>query len=366
MDETTVAVYQRQATEWRDRRTPTERDRAAALATAARSGPAGDRPVADLGCGSGGYTTALGRPAVAIDAARAMVELTAGAAPGAWAVQADLEALPLRRGALGGAWARCSYVHVARARVPLALADLHRALVPGAPVAIRALQGDQELDVMEGDDFAGRRYSAWPPGLLADVLAGAGFTVDELVEEADTPRGPQLWVRATRARTLPDTVGPGMRLLVCGLNPSLYAADAGIGFARPGNRFWPAAVAAGLVARERDPRAALVDHGLGLTDLVKRATAAAAELTPEEYRDGLARVTRLVTWLRPRAVCFVGLAGWRAAVDRRAAPGRQARDLGGVPVYVMPSTSGLNAHSAPAALAGHLRAAAALADGGAA
>jgi TDG/mug DNA glycosylase family protein len=100
-----------------------------------------------------------------------------------------------------------------------------------------------------------------------------------------------------------------------------------------------------------------------MTDLVKRATVAAAELRTEEYRAGLARVERLVTWLRPGAVCFVGLAGWRAAVDRRARPGVQPDGLAGVPVYVMPSTSGLNAATPLAALVEHLRAAAALADG---
>ena len=169
--------------------------------------------------------------------------------------------------------------------------------------------------------------------------------------------------RATRARTLPDTVGAGMRLLVCGLNPSVYAADAGVGFARPGNRFWPAALAAGIVTTDRSPDRALADHGVGMTDLVKRATPRADALTADEYRAGVERVRRLVAWLRPGAVCFVGLAGWRAAVDRKAVAGVQTADLGGVPVYVMPSTSGLNARVPPAALADHLRAAAHLADG---
>jgi TDG/mug DNA glycosylase family protein len=186
-----------------------------------------------------------------------------------------------------------------------------------------------------------------------DLLVGAGFTVDDVTDEV---------VRATRARTLPDTVGPGMRLLVCGLNPSLYAADAGVGFARPGNRFWPAALAAGLASTDRSPDRALADHGVGMTDIVKRATVAAAELTADEYRTGLARVDRLVTWLRPGAVCFVGLAGWRAAVDRRAGAGVQPAGLGGTPVYVMPSTSGLNARTPLAALTDHLRAALALAS----
>jgi TDG/mug DNA glycosylase family protein len=165
--------------------------------------------------------------------------------------------------------------------------------------------------------------------------------------------------QARRARSLPDTVGPAMRLLICGLNPSLYAADAGVPFARPGNRFWPAALAAGLVTVDRDPDHALRHHGVGMTDIVKRATVAADELTTVEYQGGLARVERLVRWLRPGAVCFVGLAGWRAAMDRRAQPGRQPEDLAGVPVHVMPSTSGLNARTSLSELEGHLRAAAA-------
>ena len=63
-----------------------------------------------------------------------------------------------------------------------------------------------------------------------------------------------------------------MRLLVVGLNPSLYSADVGVGYRRPGNRFWPAALGAGLVTRDRDPSHALRVHGVGMTDLVKRAT----------------------------------------------------------------------------------------------
>lgn len=100
----------------------------------------------------------------------------------------------------------------------------------------------------------------------------------------------------------------------------------------------------------RDPGAALRDHGIGMTDLVKRATPRAADLSTAEIREGTARVERLVRWLRPRAVCFVGLAGVQ--------PG----GFGGVPAYVMPSTSGLNARSRPADFTRHLRAATALAD----
>jgi double-stranded uracil-DNA glycosylase len=180
---------------------------------------------------------------------------------------------------------------------------------------------------------------------------GAGFAIERVTGAR---------VRARRLLTLPDTVGPTMRLLVCGLNPSVYSAERGVGYARPGNRFWPAAVRAGLVTRELDGRHALLVDGVGLTDLVKRATVAASELAGDEYRAGVERLTRLVTWLRPGAVCFVGLAGWRAAVDRTAVPGPVAAGFAGTPAYVMPSTSGLNARTSLQELADHLRAAAGL------
>jgi TDG/mug DNA glycosylase family protein len=129
-----------------------------------------------------------------------------------------------------------------------------------------------------------------------------------------------------------------------------------VGFARPGNRFWPAATAAGLVTRTHDPVHALRVDGVGMTDLVKRATPRADELTRDEFVHGAGRVERLVEWLRPRAVCFVGLSGYRAAVDRRAATGWQPEPFGGRPAYVMPNPSGVNAHATPAVLTEHLRA----------
>jgi TDG/mug DNA glycosylase family protein len=166
-------------------------------------------------------------------------------------------------------------------------------------------------------------------------------------------------------RPLPDRIGPGLRLLVCGLNPSLHAVEAGVGYVTPGNRFWPAMLAAGLVTRDRDPDHALHVHRIGMTDLVARATPRAAALTTAEYRAGLAELEAKCERYAPGAVCFVGLAGWRAAVDRRAVAGVQERLVGGRPAYVMPSTSGLNAATPLAALVDHLLAAAALADGSA-
>jgi len=310
---------------------------------------------------------------VALDAARAMLDLVPEVAPTAWRVRADLHDLPFRSQALGAAWASRSYVHVARSGLPLALADLHRSLAVGARVELWLFAGDHDLDPFADDDFPGRRFSAWAPDHLADVVEGAGF----VGVEVDAPHGTagrpvasgegtrrddhHLVVRAARGRTLADQVGPGLRLLSVGLNPSLYAADAGVGFARPGNRFWPAALAAGLASVPRDPRHALQHHGLGMTDLVKRATVGAAELTAAEYRAGVARLERLVTWLQPGVVCFLGLAGWRAAVDRTAASGPIEGGFGGRPAYLMPNPSGLNASSTLDDLAQHLRRAAALA-----
>jgi double-stranded uracil-DNA glycosylase len=351
MERATVDVYERRAADWLARRPPRRVD--AARDFAARVSPGEVR--VDAGSGPGSYTARLGAPVVALDAALAMVRLAASQAPGAWPVQGDLEALPFRRGTLAGAWARASYLHVERERLPLALAELHHALRVGAPVDLTMKRGDYEGWELPGDDFPGRFFACWAPPDLADVVVGAGFVIDDF--EADSE---WIVVNGRRARTLPDTVGPRMRLLLCGLNPSLCAADAGVGFARPGNRFWPAALAAGLVTRDRDPLHALRVHGVGMTDLVKRATVGAAELAPAEFRQGLLRVWRLVARHRPGAVCFVGLTGWRAAVDRRAKAGLQPNRIGDVPVYVMPNTSGLNARVRVDELADHLRAAAAL------
>jgi TDG/mug DNA glycosylase family protein len=363
MDRPTVDVYERGAADYRRRRRSYAPERATAFAAGLLAG--GVR--IDLGCGPGHDLPHLGTPTVAVDAAPAMVAEARRHHPGTPGLVADLAALPLRPGSVAGVWASKCLQHLARPRLPLALAGLHRALAPGGVLDVTVFGGEGDGRTGPDDDFPGRLFTWWQPDSVVDVLVGAGFTIDDVAGTAAADRAGsdhgKLCVRATRARTLPDTVGAGMRLLVCGLNPSVYSADAGVGFARPGNRFWPAALAAGIVATDRSPDLALADHGIGMTDIVKRATVAAAELTADEYRAGLARVERLVAWLRPGAVCFVGLAGWRAAVDRRAAAGIQPAALAGVPVYVMPSTSGLNARTPLAELAEHLRAAARLADG---
>jgi double-stranded uracil-DNA glycosylase len=354
--ETTVAIYDDRGLTWAaSHRTPGQRPLAEAFARRVGAG----LPRLDLGCGAGRYAGLLGSPVVGLDASAVMLEACRDQFPDGRYVQADLEALPFARGSLAGAWSWMTHLHVPKLRLPVALWDLHRVLAVGAPFELQVLAGGYEGDGLVGDDLGGRFFAGWEPEALVDVVTGAGFEVEPGSVVVD---GDEVRLRAVRARTLADTVGPGMRLLVCGLNPSLFAADAGVGFARPGNRFWKAAVAAGVVTSERQPLQALRVDRVGMTDQVKRATRAADELTPEEYRVGLSRLTRLVEWLQPGAVCFVGLAGWRSATTNKAVAGRQEALLGGRPVYVMPSTSGLNARTSPAQLTDHLRAAAALAD----
>lgn len=356
MRDPTIDVYDRRAHEWERARVGSTTDHAATFARDVRRDDA-LAVVTDLGCGPGWYAADLGPgPVVALDASGAMLELVGRRAPTARRVQADLRALPLRSGALDAAFASKSYVHLARTEVPLALADLQRSVRVGGLVELVAFGGDLEHGPLPDDDFVGRRFSSWPEDLLRAVVEGAGFEIVSV----DTTHG--IRVRARRSRTLPDFVAADMAMLCVGLNPSIYSADRGVGFARPGNRFWPAALQAGLVTRDRDGVHALRAHGIGMTDMVKRATARADELDPDEYRDGFARIERLVTWLRPRVVCVVGLGGWRVAVDRTATAGRQPDELAGAPVYVMPNTSGLNGRTSLGDLTAHLRAARSLAD----
>jgi TDG/mug DNA glycosylase family protein len=247
-------------------------------------------------------------------------------------------------------------VHLQRSAVPLALWDLHRAMAVGAPLRLGLFRGDAEHAGVPDDDVSGRSFSPWPPDLLELVLEGAGFAVERL-EVAASSDVHHVSVWASRLRTLADTVGPGMRLLLVGLNPSLVAADAGVGFHRNGNRAWPALRRAGLATVDRDPIDLLLTHRIGMTDLVKRASPRADELTDAEYAHGVDRLDRLCEWLQPEAVCVLGLSGWRRAVDRHAVTGPQPHRLGGRPVYLMPNPSGANAHVGVDDLADHLLAA---------
>lgn len=175
--------------------------------------------------------------------------------------------------------------------------------------------------------------------------------------------GPQRPTRAQLAeaggRRLPDVIGPGLAVLFCGINPGLYSAAVGHHFARPGNRFWTALHRSGFTDRlwvaAEDHR--LLQLGYGLTNLVARATAAAAELTVDELKAGRRRLLRKVRRFRPRWLAVVGITAYRTAFDRPgAALGRQAEGIGETGVWVLPNPSGLNAHHQPTGLAAAFRA----------
>lgn len=158
-------------------------------------------------------------------------------------------------------------------------------------------------------------------------------------------------LEAARERTVPDVVPPVGGVLLCGINPGLWSAATGHHFARPGNRFWPALHASGFTDRllRPDEEQLLTSYGLGVTNVVPRATARADELAPEEYvAGGAALVERVAAW-RPAWVGVLGVTAYRAAFGRRkAAVGPQEPLLAGARVWVLPNPSGLNAHwSAP-------------------
>jgi double-stranded uracil-DNA glycosylase len=154
-------------------------------------------------------------------------------------------------------------------------------------------------------------------------------------------------VAAARGREVPDVVAPGLRVLFCGINPSLYSAAVGHHFARPGNRFWPTLYGAGFTDRLLWPHedALLLDYGLGCTNLVARATARADELSPDELSEGAERLGVMTGRLRPGWVAVLGVSAYRTAFGRpRAAGGPQLECLAGASVWVLPNPSGLNAH----------------------
>lgn len=388
MDPETIAVHEHEGARYARRRGVEHPERARAFAASLPDGALR----LDLGCGPGHHLPLLGSPAVAVDAAHAMVTAARTLAPSTPAVQAELGRLPFPTRSLTGIWASKAHQHLPADALPAAFAELHRILriggrieltmfapVPGTVVGEHGFL-EERSDPGSGDDLPGRLFTWWDPDRLREVLEAAAFDIETLevtalatasrapADPARTRTGdrtapaagrhPQIHVRAIAARRLPDHVRSGLRLLVCGLNPSRHAADDGIGYVSPSNRFWPAMRAAGLTDRDRDPAHLLRHHRIGMTDLVRRATPRASDLTTAEYRSGLERLRRLCDRYRPGALVVVGLAGWRAAVDRNATPGWQPEPLGATPVHLMPSTSGLNAGTRLDALVDHLRTAA--------
>lgn len=146
---------------------------------------------------------------------------------------------------------------------------------------------------------------------------------------------------------MPDLIAPRLRVLFCGINPSLYSAVVGYHFARPGNRFWPTMHAAGFTRHLLAPseQEELLELGCGITNVVDRATATADQVSPEELVDGGRRLEAKVRRYRPRFIALLGISAYRAAFSRpEATLGLQPEILGGARLWVLPNPSGLNAH----------------------
>jgi TDG/mug DNA glycosylase family protein len=146
---------------------------------------------------------------------------------------------------------------------------------------------------------------------------------------------------------VPDVIAPGLAVLFCGINPGLYSGAVGHHFARPGNRFWKGLHAAGFTSRVLAPweERELLTLGLGITNLVNRATATAAGVGDEELRLGGARLRRKARRHAPRFVAFLGVGAYRTAFRApSAAPGPRPERFGTTRVWLLPNPSGLNAH----------------------
>jgi TDG/mug DNA glycosylase family protein len=153
-------------------------------------------------------------------------------------------------------------------------------------------------------------------------------------------------LEAARGKTIRDVLGPGMRVLFVGINPGLYSGAVGHHFARPGNRFWKSLHGAGFTDRVYSPfeDRELLRLRIGVTNLVARTTATAAELGAEELRQGATRLERKIRRWRPRVVAFVGVTAYRIAFSRpRARIGPQDETVAGARIWVLPNPSGRTA-----------------------
>ncbi|MBG7604939.1 MAG: mismatch-specific DNA-glycosylase [Actinobacteria bacterium] len=160
--------------------------------------------------------------------------------------------------------------------------------------------------------------------------------------------------------TVEDLVGPGLRLLFVGINPGLWTAATQTHFAHPGNRFYPALLAAGIIERPidrgvgmtEDDRRYVIERGIGITNVVHRATAKASELTKHELREGGDLLRRFVRERHPPVVAIAGITAYRTAFGfPKAVMGEQTDGFEGARLWVIPNPSGLNAHETAATLA---------------
>jgi TDG/mug DNA glycosylase family protein len=172
-----------------------------------------------------------------------------------------------------------------------------------------------------------------------------------LVDKRWKPTPAQLL--AAKDRTIPDLIARHLRVLFCGINPGLYSGATGHHFARPGNRFWPALYAGGFTPRMLSPweKGELLRYGLGITNVVARTTATAAELSDDELQAGAKGLRRKVMRYKPKVLAVLGVGAYRTGFGcRTATVGVQKETIGHTKIWILPNPSGLNAHFTPKAL----------------
>lgn len=154
-------------------------------------------------------------------------------------------------------------------------------------------------------------------------------------------------VSSSVGKTVPDVIRPSLQVLFCGINPGLYSGAVGHHFARPGNRFWTALYAGGFTDRLLSPfeDQDLPRYGLGITNLVERATASADQLSPQELIEGGRRLVAKVHQHGPKFLAPLGIVAYRQAFKRpKATLGLQNEMIGSSCIWLLPNPSGLNAH----------------------
>lgn len=168
-----------------------------------------------------------------------------------------------------------------------------------------------------------------------------------MTEEKKRRRPSRAELQAAAGETVDDVIAPGLKGLFCGINPGLYTAWMGHHFAYPGNRFWPALHVAGITPRvlHASEEQELLAYGYGITNVVPRATARASELDKAEYVRGGERLVEKVRRYRPGMLAVLGLGAYRTAFGRpNASVGLQKKTIDGIPIWLLPNPSGLNAH----------------------
>ncbi|HEY0074279.1 MAG TPA: G/U mismatch-specific DNA glycosylase [Abditibacteriaceae bacterium] len=158
---------------------------------------------------------------------------------------------------------------------------------------------------------------------------------------------------AVNGRT-PDILKKNLRVVFCGINPSVYSVVVGHHFARPGNRFWKALHGGGFTPHPLAPHQdrELLNYGCGVTNVVERATVAAADLSAEELAEGGKQLEAKIKKFQPQWLAVLGIGAYRTAFHQpKAVLGLQEQAIGGARVWVLPNPSGLNAHYQPPELA---------------